>query len=179
MVFLSRSLRARLLARQHAAGLISPGRVNCRTPLLNVADYSLLVNHKRGSARHEVDFVQNPIGSRYLALEVAQQRERQSFFLGEVGVGSKAINAYAYDLCICGFEFGDISLIRLQFPGSTRGEGQDIKGQDDVLLSTKIAQLDELARLIAQREIWGRVPDLQAHWGLLSGDRRDQSDQEN
>jgi hypothetical protein len=96
-----------------------------------------------------------------------------------VGVGGEAVNAYAYDLCICGFEFGDISLIRLQLPGSTRGEGQDIKRQYYVLLPAKIAQLDELARLIAQREIWRPISDLQMRRGLLGGPLGGQHDQEN
>jgi len=59
---------------------------------------------------------------------------------GEFAVGGNTVNTDPENLCVSGFEFGDISLIRPHFPRSTTGERQHVKREHDVLLAFEVAQ---------------------------------------
>lgn len=74
---------------------------------------SLLVDHKGGSVGHWKLGIQNAVVRRDFASEIAQQRKVNPDLFGEGSVGGRTVNADAQNLCAVGFEFGDISLIRL------------------------------------------------------------------
>ena len=82
-------------------------------------------------------------------------------------VSGIAVHANAEHLCVCCFEFGDISLIPLQFFRSTPGEGQDIESEDHILLAFEVTQfvsnrlavcVDDSARQI---EVGRRIANFQ------------------
>ena len=75
------------------------------------------------------------------AIHVAEKRKGDADLLGKGGVGGGTVNADAEDYGVAGFELGHISLIGLQFFGSTTGEGENVEGQDDVFLAAKITEL--------------------------------------
>lgn len=68
----------------------------------------------------------------------------------------------------------DISLIPLQFQRSAAGEGQDVKGQNDVFLAQVVAQSDHFAVLVLQFEVGRLVAHLQ---GVRLGEPQGQKGQ--
>ena len=68
--------------------------------------------------------------------------------MGEDFVCRRTVDADPKHLGVAVFEFGDISLIRLELSGSTSGESQNIEGEDNVLFAEKIAQLHLIPVLI-------------------------------
>ena len=110
-------------------------RVNGRLADLDMLDHAVFVDHECGAVRKALLFVQNAVVLGYRPLEVAEKREVKIFLLRKRGVGRRTIHTDAENLRVGLLEFGDISLIRLQFLRSATGEGQYIKGQYHVLLS--------------------------------------------
>src|SRR5207244_2103908 len=105
--------KQRLLLLQHTARLISPGRVNRRITLLDMADDALLVDDERGAGAEHPLLVEDAVVFDGLAFEVTEEGEGNLNVFGEALVGGRAVNADAEDLSVISFEFGDISLIRL------------------------------------------------------------------
>jgi len=103
-----------------------------------VADDPVFVNYESRAAADETSFVEDAVSFDHLALDVAEQRESYFDVFLESLVGCVAVNADAYNLCVRFFEFGEISLIRLQLFRSTAGEGEHVEGERDVLLAAEV-----------------------------------------
>lgn len=125
-------------------------------------DDTLLIDDKGGAARKPPLLVQNPVELAHAALKVAEQRELNAKLLGEDPLRRDGINAYGQDLGFFVVEVVDISLISVQFGSSAAGEGQDVKGQDDVLRAQEIRKTDGLAFMAGKLEVGGLVPYLEA-----------------
>jgi hypothetical protein len=102
-----------LLLKSQAANLISAGWVDGGIALLYVTNNTFFVYHERRAIAEAHLLVVNAVLLDYLAFEIAEEREGDAYLFAEGFVGSEAINADSQDLCICGFEFGEIRLIRL------------------------------------------------------------------
>lgn len=111
-------------------------RIDRGAALLNVFNHALFIDHKgRSSSPLELQAVlgrllQDPVALHHGRVHIAQQREGDADLLGKRVVGSRTIPADSDDDRIVGFEFGQISLICLEFLRSTFGKGQDVKRQD-------------------------------------------------
>ena len=115
--------------------------------LFNMLNFSIFVHDYRGPLR-PLEFValdviglQNLIRREDSLVHVAEERERNANLLSKSGVGCGTVYANSEDDCIACFQLGQISLIGLEFFRSTTRECQDVKGEDDVLLPAKVAQL--------------------------------------
>ena len=78
-----------------------------------MANDSVFIYDERGPRAVSTFFIEDAVSFHHLALEIAEQRKCYSNILSEALVSREAINADSQDLCAGGFEFGDISLIRL------------------------------------------------------------------
>ena len=120
---------------------------------------SLLV-HDESRTVCELSFIiEDAIRFRDFALHVAEKRKLDTNFLGEGGVGRSSVNADSQN---CGviqvyLAFVDTSLVSLKFLGSTTGKSKNVKRQNDVFLTSIIAQLHCRSQIAAQREIWSHV----------------------
>ncbi len=141
--------------------MICAGRVNRRFTLLDVPDDALFIDRKRSACAVTAFLVENAVISDHLAFEIAQQRKRHLNVFGETFVGCVAFRTDPQNLRAAFLEFGNIRLIRLQFLRSATGEGEHVKGEHDVLLTSKIAELDRLPRSIGERKIRCLVADFQ------------------
>ncbi len=103
--------------------------------LVDVLDDALLVDHERGAVGHRELGIEDAVFLRDLAGKVAQKWEVHANLLGICLVGKLAVYAHTQDLRARTFEFGDISLIRLEFLRSATRESQDVKRQHHVLLA--------------------------------------------
>lgn len=59
------------------------------------------------------------------------------------------------------FEADETSLVRLKFVGSGGCVGEDVKRQNNVLLSEKVAELDAVTVLVGKLEIGRPVANIQ------------------
>jgi hypothetical protein len=98
-------------------------------------------------------------------IHIAEERKRDADLLGECGVGGGTVYADAEDYGVASFELGHISLIGLQFLGSTARECQNVKGQDDGFLAAKITELHRFPIIREQGEIRRDVSHLQVRFG--------------
>jgi len=149
--------RQGLFFLDQGADLEGAGGVEGRGALLDVLYAAFLVEDEGGAARPTFFFVEDAVFLGDFALEVAQQREGYAEVLAEALVGRVAVDTDAENLGVVGFEFGDISLIRLQFLRSTAGEGEHVEGQHSVLLAAEVSKVDRLAILVGQGEVRGEV----------------------
>jgi len=150
-----------LLMFQEAAGRVRVARIQRFAFAVNVLDHTVFVNDKRGAMRHGKLVVQDSVLRRHIAGEIAQQRESYTYLFGIRFVRKLTVNANSEYLGSRLLEFGDISLIRLEFLRSTTGESEDIKSQDDILLSQELAERNFVAALIGKREVRRLVANLQ------------------
>ena len=114
-------------------------------------DDALLVDDDVGAQSPLVAFVilprvvgfENSVGLEHLAIHVAEEGEGDPDLLGEGGVGSGTIYTDSENFRIRSVDFtgGDSSLDRLKLLRSTTGEGQDVDGEEDVLLAAEVAEL--------------------------------------
>jgi hypothetical protein len=126
-----------------------------------VADDALFVNNEGRAASNEPLLVEDTVSLHHLALEVAQKRESHPNIFLEPLIGRVAVNTDAQDLRVALLEIGDISLIRLQLLSSTTREGEHVKGQGDVLLTTEIREPDRIPLRVRKSEVGGRVTNLE------------------
>src|SRR6476620_2801821 len=126
---------------EHVTRVDNSRRIDRDVSFVDVLNDSFFIDHEGGAISKALFFVEDAIVSNDSAFEIAEYREGNSNLFCEFAVGGNAVNAHAEDLGVGGFEFGDISLIRLQFLRSTTGERQYVDRQYDVLLPFKIAQL--------------------------------------
>src|SRR5438309_5729555 len=138
-------LLRRLLVRQDVACILGACRIDSFAAFFDMLDDSVLVDHEGCPIAVAALFIEDAVVSYHRAFEITQQRKGQAILFGKFAIGGHAVNANAENLGVGRVEFGDISLIRLHFFRSTTGEGQDIKGQYDTLLTFEVAELICLA----------------------------------
>jgi hypothetical protein len=125
--------------RQYIAGFDGGGWIDRHAAFVDVLNDPVLVDDERGSISEALFFIKNSVIFHHSSLEITEQWKSYPNVLCKTAVGRNAIDADAEDLSLCSFEFGDISLIRLEFFRSTTGEGQHIEGQHHIFLSPEIA----------------------------------------
>jgi len=155
---------------EHVARVHDAGRVDCDASFVNVPDDAFFVDQEGGAISEALLLIKDAVVFYHGAFEIAEDRKCYLNLFCKFAVGGDAVNTEAEYLSVVGFEFGDISLIRLQFLRSTAGECQHINRQHDVFLTFEIAQLVRLSVSGAKREIGGRVTNLQIcfDWRLLA-----------
>lgn len=112
---------------------------------VDVLNDSFFIDHEGSAISETLLFVEDAIVFDDSAFEITEYRESNSNLFGEFAIGGNAVDTHAENLCVGGFEFGDISLIRLQFLRSTTSERQYINRQYDVLLSFEVAEFVNLS----------------------------------
>ena len=115
------------------------GWIDSDVAFVDVLNDPFFIDHESGAVSEALLFVEYSVSLDYGAFEVAEDRKGNFNLFGEFAVGGNAVDTHAEDLRVVGFEFGDISLIRLQFLRSTTCESQNIKGKYNVLLSFEVA----------------------------------------
>ena len=132
---------------------------------VDVLNDSFFIDHEGSAVTETLLFVEDAVVFDDSAFEVTEDGEGNSDLFCEFAVGGNTVNTHAEDLRVGGFEFGDISLIRLQFLRSTTGECQHVNRQHDVFLAFEITQLVGLSVSGMKREVRSRVTDLQVRFG--------------
>ena len=153
-------LLAGLLVLQHIASGARAARINGVLDV-DVLNDSLPVNHKSGAIRDTFFLVIYPVILGNVSLEIAQEWKLDSDLFGESFVGGRTVYAHSQDLRAIRFEFGDISLIRLELFGSTTGESENIKRQHHIFLAQIIGQLHWLPVGVRQGEVRSFISHLQ------------------
>ena len=108
---------------QYVACFGGSSRINRHISFIDVLNDAVFVDDKCGSIAEALLFIKNPVVFYNGSLEITEQWKSYTDVLRETPVGGNAIDADAENLSIRSFEFGDISLIRLQFFRSTTGKG--------------------------------------------------------
>ena len=150
---------------QIAASATSTRRVDRIGAFFDVLYHSAFVDYESYPVGKQVSHVKHSVSLCGRLLRVAQDREGGADALRELSVSLGVINTDAQDLRVGRLKFGDISLIRRQFFGSTRRAGLDVKRQDDSLLPQEVAEPYGLALLVLEREARRAVAHLQLRLG--------------
>jgi hypothetical protein len=124
---------------QYVAGFGSGSGINRYIPFIDVLNDPILIDYKRSTIPKALRLIENAVVPYHSSFEIAQQGKRNADVLREAFVGGNAIYTDAENLRFHSFEFGDISLIRLQLFCSTTGKSQNIKSKHYVLLAFEIA----------------------------------------
>ncbi len=156
---------------KHVAGVNDRGRIDRDVSFVNVPDDAFFIDQEGGAISKALFLVKDAIVFNDSAFEIAEDGKCNSELFCEFAVGGDAVDTHSEDLSLVGFEFGDISLIRLQLLRSTTGEGEHIDRQHDIFLTFEIAQFVLLSVSGAQREVRSFVSDLQVRvwWSWLLG----------
>ena len=123
---------------EHVTGLDHSGRIDRHVSFVNVPDDAFFIDQEGGAISKALLLVEDAIVFNYSAFEIAENGKCNSELFCEFAVGGNAVNTHAENLSLVVFEFGDISLIRLQFLRSTTSERQHINCQHDVFLAFEI-----------------------------------------
>jgi len=124
---------------EHVTCFYNRSWIDCNVSFVNVPDDAFLVDQESGAISEPLLFVKDAIVLYDSAFEIAEYRKSNSNLFCEFAVGGNAVDTHSKNLSFITFEFGDISLIRLQFLRSTTGEGQHINREHDVFLAFEIA----------------------------------------
>ena len=156
---------------EHVARVDNGGRIDRDVSFIDVLNDSVFIDHESSAISEALFFVKDAIVFDHSAFEITEYREGNSDLFCEFAVGGNTVNTHAEDLRVGGFEFGDISLIRLQLLRSTPGEGQYVNRKYDVFLTFEIAQLVSLSIGGTQRKLRSLVTDFQVcfWWSWLLG----------
>ena len=106
---------------------------------------AFLIDQERGAIAKALLLVEDAIIFHDSAFEIAEYRKRDSNLLREFAVGGDTVDTHSENLSFVCFEFGDISLIRLQFLRSTTCEREHVDREYDVFLPFEIAELVDLS----------------------------------
>ena len=169
---LDRDLRRRcFLTLEHVTRVDNTRRIDRDVSFVDVLNDSFFIDHESRTISEALFFVEDAIVFDDSAFEITEDWESNSNLFCEFAIGGNTVNTHSENLRVGGFEFGDISLIRLQFLRSTAGKRQDVDRQYDVLLSFKIAQLVGFSIGGAQRKFRSFVTDFQVcfRWRCLLG----------
>ena len=170
-VFLRRSC---FLVLEHVASFDDSGRIDRHVSFVNMPDDAFFIDQEGGAISEALFLVVNAVILNDGAFEIAENWECNSELFCEFAVGGNAVDTHSEDLSLVGFEFGDISLIRLQLLRSTAGKGEHVDRQYDIFLTFEIAQLVLLSVRGAKREVRSFISDLQVcfWWNCLLGQCR-------
>jgi hypothetical protein len=124
---------------KHVTRVDNRGRIDRDVSFVDVLDDALLIDHESSAISEALFFVEDAVVFDDSAFEITEYREGNSDLFGEFAVGGNTVNTHAENLRVGGLEFGDISLIRLQFLRSTTCERQYVNREYDVFLAFKIA----------------------------------------
>jgi len=127
--------------RQYIARVGSSRGIDRYVSFVDVLNDPVLIYYECGSISETLRFVENAVILHYCSFEIAEEWKSDADVLREAFVSWNAVDAYSENLSIGSFEFGDISLIRLQFFRSTTCESQHVEGQHNILLPLEVAQL--------------------------------------
>ena len=154
---------------EHVTGLDDSGRIDRHVSFVNVPDDAFFIDQEGGAISEALLFVEDAIVFNDGAFEIAEDGERNSNLFCEFAVGGNAVDTHSEDLSLVGFEFGDISLIRLQFLRSTTGKSEYIKGQYYIFLSFEIAEFYLLSGCAWKCEVRRSITNFQVclWWGGL------------
>jgi len=131
--------RCGLLMLKDVACLNHSGWIDCHVSFVNVPDDAFFIDQEGGAISEALFLVVDAIILNDGAFEIAENGERNSNLFCEFAVGGNAVDTHSKNLSLVCFEFGDISLIRLQFLRSTTGKGEHINRQYDIFLTFEIA----------------------------------------
>jgi hypothetical protein len=126
---------------EHVTCIDNSGWIDGDVAFVNVPDDAIFIDQEGGAISKALLLVEDTIILHYGAFEIAEDRERDSDLFGEFAVGGNAVYTHSENLSIVCFEFGDISLIRLQLLRSTTCESEHINREYNILLASEIAQL--------------------------------------
>lgn len=124
--------------RQAAAGRIGAGGVDRHFAFFDTGDFAILVDHERRAVGDAEILDENSVLLGNVAHVVAQDGIADVEFLFPVCERWREIGADGQDLRAIGFKLCDTRLVRVEFGGSTGGEGGDEEGQNDGLLAAEI-----------------------------------------
>ena len=150
---------------EHVTCLRSAAGIDRDVSFVNVPNDAFFIDHEGGPIAEALLLVEDTIIFDDGAFEIAENRKRNPNLFCKFAVGGNTVYTHAENLSIGRFEFGDISLIRLQFLRSTTGERQHINRQHDVFLAFEVAQLVSLSVSGTKREVRSRVTDFQVCFG--------------
>jgi hypothetical protein len=134
---------------------------------------ALLIDDDVGAQSPFIGFIvlvvllEDAVGLEHLTIHVAEERKFDADLFCECGVGSGTIYTDTEDFRIQGVNLtgGDSSLDRLKLLRSTAGEGQDVDGEKNILLSAIVAELHSFPLVAEESEVRGGVADLEGHLG--------------
>ena len=154
-------LLRRLLALEYVTRFHDGRWIDRDVSFVDVPNDPFFIDQEGGAISKAILLVKDTIVLDYSAFEITEEWKRYSNLLCEFAVGGNTVYTQAENLSFVRFEFGDISLIRLQFLRSTACKRQYINRQYDVFLSFEVAKLVALSVSGTKREIRGGVADLQ------------------
>jgi hypothetical protein len=126
---------------QHVTRLDDRSRIDRDVSFVNVPDDAFFIDQEGGAISKALLFVEDTIVFHDSAFEIAEYRKSDPNLFCELAVGGNAVYTHAENLRLVCFEFGDISLIRLQLLRSTTGEREHINREYHIFLTFEIAQL--------------------------------------
>jgi hypothetical protein len=150
---------------EDVTGINDSGRIDRHVSFVNMLDDAFFIDQEGGAISKALLLVEDAIVFNDSAFEIAEDGKCNSELFCEFAVGGNAVDTHSEDLSLISFEFGDISLIRLQFLRSTTGKGEHVDRQYDIFLTFEIAKLVLLSVSGAQREIRSFISDLQVRMG--------------
>ena len=124
---------------EDVTGLNDSGRIDRHVSFVNVPDDAFFVDQEGGAISKALLLVEDAIVFNDSAFEIAEYGKCNSELFCKFAVGGNAVDTHSKDLSLISFEFGDISLIRLQFLRSTTGKGEHVDRQYDIFLTFEIA----------------------------------------
>ena len=124
---------------EHVTGFNNSGRIDSHVSFVNVPDDAFFIDQEGGAISKTLLLVEDAIVFNDGAFEIAEDGKCNSNLFCKFAVGGNTVDTHSKNLSLVGFEFGDISLIRLQFLRSTTGERQHINCQHDIFLASEIA----------------------------------------
>jgi hypothetical protein len=137
----SKKSRSALLLFEDTARLVCAGRIDRGVSFLNVPNDSFFIDHEGGTISKALLLNKDSIVFHHSAFEIAEDRKSNSKLFCKFTIGGNTVYTHSEYLGFGCFEFGDISLIRLQFLRSTTGECEYIHRQHHILLAFEVAQL--------------------------------------
>ena len=156
---------------EHVTSFNNSSRIDRHVSFVNVPDDAFFVDQEGGAISEALLLIKDAVVFYHGAFEIAEDRKCYLNLFCKFAVGGDAVNTEAEYLSVVGFEFGDISLIRLQFLRSTTCESQYVNRKYDVFLAFEIAQLVSLSIGGTQRKLRSLVTDFQVcfRWSWLLG----------
>jgi len=150
-----------LLPSRQGAGLHGAGGIDGVGAFVNVANDAVPIDDEGNAIGKEAGEAEHSVRLGHFLFRVTEQREGSAGFLGKFAVPLLAVEADPQHLRARRFEFGDITLIRLDLLRSTGCGGANVKRQDDGFLAAEVREFDDSAVLIRQRKVRGAVANLQ------------------